>query len=202
MTDREHNGFPHEPQHPPVAEPPRPDRDPADRHDGEHQKRQQHRMQHGEHTGQGKGQDDDLLHQSEAEAGAGSLRREKWTEHALAKRRVDAGPVVVDGDPRHLQHGIEIGVNHNLRRRGSADARLDGVAQQVAEGLAEQNLVAFDDAELAAHLHVPAGGARVGPDFLGRALADGAQVDFSQGQLRGAREVQEVGHDLAQGFGL
>ena len=81
---------------------------------------------------------------------------------------------------------------------GAADARLERVPQEIAERLAQQHLVAFDDAELAAHLDVAAERARVGPDFFRRPLADAAQIHVGQRQLRRPRELQEIGHHLAE----
>src|SRR5205814_4023476 len=49
---------------------------------------------------------DDFLHEREPEARAVPLRREERTEHAIARRGLDTGPVVVDGDPRHLVRAV------------------------------------------------------------------------------------------------
>ena len=77
-------------------------------------------------------------------------------------------------------------MNHDARRRRAAGARLERVAQQVAERLAQQHLVAFDRAELAAHVDVAAQRARVGAHLLGGALADRAQIHARERQLRRA----------------
>ena len=57
-------------------------------------------------------------------------------------------------------------------------------------------------AELAAHGDVAAERSRLGAQLLGGALADGAEVDGRQRELRRPREVQEVGDDLAERLGL
>src|ERR1700681_4536278 len=51
--------------------------------------------------------DDDLLHESEAEARSVALRGEERPEHPLARRRRDAGAAVVDRDPHDLLPGVD-----------------------------------------------------------------------------------------------
>ena len=82
------------------------------------------------------------------------------------------GPLSLTAMRDSLRRGSIVRLDHDARRRRRAGAGLDRVAQQVAERLPQQHLVAFDGAELAAHLDVAAERARVGPDLLGRALAD------------------------------
>src|SRR5436190_4023014 len=74
---------------------------------------------------------DDLLNERETEAGPAALRREEGPEDTLAKRGRDAGPVVVDGDARHLLLQIDIGLNNDARRRRGADAGFERIAQQI-----------------------------------------------------------------------
>ena len=66
-------------------------------------------------------------------------------------------------------------MNDDGRRDGGAGACLDGVPQQIAERLAQQDIVAVEIAELAADLDIAAQSARLRAHFVGRTLADAAQ---------------------------
>src|ERR1700730_15190801 len=92
-------------------------------------------------------EDDDLLHERQAEARAGPLRREERPEHLLARRRLDPRTIVLDRDVRHVLYGIDLRVKDDDRGEPRAATRLDGVSEQVAERLPQQHLVALERAE-------------------------------------------------------
>src|SRR5438067_3929041 len=60
----------------------------------------------------------------------------------------------------------------------------------------QQDLVAFDGPELAAHLHVAAQRPRLAADFVGGAIADGAQIDARE------RRSEEHTSELQSRFDL
>ena len=146
--------------------------------------------------------DDDLLDEREAQAGAASLGGEEWTEHALAIDGRDAGTVVVHGDARHFARPIVLGLNDHVRPARRRRTGFERVPEQVAEGLAQKDFVAFENAEFTVDVDAAAKGARVGANFVRCPLADRFEVHGCQRELRRPGEVQEVGHDLTQRFGF
>ena len=145
-------------------------------------------------------EDDDFLHEREAEAGPVALRREERLKDALARRGGNARPVVGHGDAGQLLWPIDLRPDGDHRRDGGARAGFDGVPQQIAERLPQQHLVPLHGPELAGDDDVAAQGHGVGPDLVGGAFADGAQIHARQRQLRRPREVEEIGDDLAERF--
>src|SRR2546430_11428294 len=93
--------------------------------------------------------DDDLEDQRKAKSGAGGFGGEKRSEDAIARGWFDPGPVVVDADAADALRVIDLRINAHLRRNARCGTRIDGVAQQVAERLAQQHIVAVDRSELA-----------------------------------------------------
>ena len=142
-------------------------------------------------------ENDDLLHEREAEAGAIPLGREERLEHALAKSRRNTRAVVRDADSRHVSRRNRAPTGSTIPGRPGIDAGLERVAQKIAEGLTQQHLVALDDAEFAGDFDIAAERSGVGKNFGCGTLADGAELDVGERQLRRAREVEEVGHDAA-----
>src|SRR5882762_4028409 len=80
--------------------------------------------------------DDDLLNQSESEPGAAAFSGEEGSENALSLGGGDTGTVVIyrDSDATCLYASLDRDVRSNLRAR----ARLNRIAKQVAERLAQE----------------------------------------------------------------
>ena len=97
-----------------------------------------------------------------------------------------------------LLRRVDLRLHHDDRCERCAGAGFDGVPEQVAERLPQQHLVALEGAELAAHRDLAAQRPRLGAQFVRGPFADRLQIDRSERELRRAREVQEVGHDLAE----
>jgi hypothetical protein len=130
--------------------------------------------------------DDDILHEGEAEAGAVPLGGEERPEDSIALRGLDAGTVVVHDDPHELLRLIDLRLNDDDRGERRSGARLDGIPEQVAERLPQQDLIALEAAELAADRDVAA---QVRAwCAMSAALANCAQID-REGELAG-REVR------------
>src|SRR5882724_12042389 len=74
---------------------------------------------------------DDLLHQSEAQAGAGTLHREERLEHPIAKSVGYTRSVVAHADAERFRGAIDLRLDGDARRSAGGGARLDRVSQQV-----------------------------------------------------------------------
>jgi hypothetical protein len=122
-------------------------------------------------------ENDDLLHQSQTQAGAVALGSEEGPENALARRGLDTRPAVLYEDAHRFPRAIDFGSNDDDRRQLGVGTRLDGIPDQVCEGLPQQYFVAFELAKLAPDRDVAAEVSRLGAELVGRALANGAQID-------------------------
>src|SRR5262249_31279780 len=119
--------------------------------------------------------DDNLLDECEAETGAVALGREKRLGDALAQVHWNCGAIVRHRSARRFLNAVDLRVIRDLWRHGCARAGIERVPQQVAERLAQQHFVSVDDAEISVDRRIPAGRSGVGPNLVGRTLADRPQ---------------------------
>ena len=109
----------------------------------------------------------------------------------------NAGTVVVDGDARRAARVRSIA--DSITTTGATDA-----PAHASTALRSRLLNAWRSSTSSPStapnsprtVTSPPSAARLGPHLVGRALADRAQIDARQRQLRRTREIQEVGHDL------
>jgi hypothetical protein len=113
---------------------------------------------------------DNLLDQRKTEPRSPPLRRDKRPEDALAIGERHSRAIVVDGHA--YAPALDAPIDDDRRNDGRIDAGFDRIPQYVAERLSQQHFIAFDDRKLAAHGHLAATPARLGPYVLGGALRD------------------------------
>jgi hypothetical protein len=84
----------------------------------------------------------------------------------------------------------------------SIRARLERVAAQIAEGLAQQDLVTLHEPEFPGDPDVAAARAHLPADLFRCALSDSPHVHGAEHQLGGLREIQKVGYHLPECLGF
>jgi len=83
----------------------------------------------------------------------------------------------------------------------AASTRLGRIAQEIAERLAQQHLVAFNRAN-SPSADIAANGPCFSPNLVRGALADRAQVHAGESELGRPRKVEKIRHDLAERIGF
>ena len=92
---------------------------------------------------------------------------------------------------------VDAAVDHDRGSPPYCLARLGGIAQEVAEDLAQEHFIAVYLGELAGHLNRRPGRQLV-PKVVGGAPRDASGIDRAQRDLLRARKVQEVGDHIAK----
>ena len=145
---------------------------------------------------------DDFLDQRKAQTSTLGFGREEGVEHAVADRLRESGTVVADRQGANALRAIDVGFDNDGGSRPGRRARLDRVAQQIADRLPQQHIVALHGREVAGDENVALQRARVATKIVGGALGHGTQIDGRQRELGGAGEVEEIRHHFAHRFGL
>ena len=146
--------------------------------------------------------DDDLLDDGQPQAGAARARREERLEHPRAGVSSGMPGPLSSTDTRHMRSSTEPADAHR-RRHTRGGARLGGVANQVAEHLPQQHLVAVHAARTCPPRRTSVWAAARGPDRRRRAARHRrAGPRAANAACVGPRELQEVGHHVAQRLGF